>query len=298
MGGDNYTNMLTTSNYFDFNNGVLTRSKICDYRLDPNYFYRKHIKGEIEKEEKDAFKVGGAVDNLLAQIDNLPKYKVFEGDRRTKQGKEDYNNLIEEGAVIVNQKQYDQIIYIADAVIRTSAYKHIKNWEKQKVLELKQQVGDYFTSIAGLPDFFNKDREVIDIVDLKTSRTVEDFKYHFHCIEYNYYVQAALYCWLAKQFFPEVTEVNFYHLVVEKQEPYRVKVFKLSQSRIAIEETKLLNTIYDLSQDKKFAKSDADFISCPTIGDPNPDSIAELFESDSKSIGNGYVSDGDSVDNS
>ena len=131
---------ITQEQYFALNNKILTRSKIMDYLKCPNYFYRKHITGEIAKKNNNpAFAIGGGVDDLLAQIETSRNIIVFEGDRRKPAINAEYRELIESGKNVVTSAQYDQIIGLASAVEETTAYKQIKNYKKQVLYKRREE---------------------------------------------------------------------------------------------------------------------------------------------------------------
>lgn len=254
--------MITLQNYYDPKSRYLTRSKIMTYMQSPALFKQYWIDNlKPEKAKSAAFKVGGAVDDILAQTNNIDNYAVFDGDARTKEGKEYKQSLLDAGKEIISRAQYDEIIELADAVNKTSAYQDIKDWEKQKVLHVEQKIGKHFDGLAGLPDFisFNKDTSIVDIVDLKTSRTINPKAYAFHCLEYGYYLQAALYCYLAKKTYPEANKIRFWHLVVEKSDAYNVAMFMFDKSLISSYEEYLLSIVEEIGQDKDFKKVDASF---------------------------------------
>lgn len=254
--------MITLSNYYDPESRYLTRSKMMDYLKSPALFKQYWIDhNRPDKERSAAFKVGGAVDNLLAQLSNIDNYAVFEGDARTKEGKEYKQALLDAGKEILTRAQYDEIINLADAVTKTSAYKKIMSWEKQKVLFTDDKIGDYFDGLAGLPDYFKYDEEtgIIDIVDLKTSRTIGLSKYFYHCVEYGYLMQAALYSYLARVMYPNAIEVRFWHLVVEKSDANNVELFRFDNALIENEIIKLKRLIQIITEDKEFKKKDASF---------------------------------------
>jgi hypothetical protein len=265
-------NKLTLENYYDPKAKHLTRSKIMVYLQSPALFYKYFVLGEKPiKEKSDAFKVGGAVDSLLAQIDNLDNYAVFEGDARTKDGKFEKQLLIDAGKEVLSKTQYSEVVSLADAITKTSAWQVIKDWKRQEVLVKNIKIGKHFTSIAGLPDFINFDEAtgILDIVDLKTQRKCNPRQYFYHCQEYGYLMQAALYCSLAAHKHKKAKEIRFWHLIVEKTEANNVLMFRFPQ-RIIDEETAKLEKIIDtIANDKEFKKQDATFEDAIKLTNPN-----------------------------
>jgi len=226
-----------------------------DYMKCPNYFYRKNILGTVAMKNSPALIVGDAVDSLLAQIEMSKRIAVFEGDRRTKNGKAEYASLIDDGFTIVTQAQYDQIIALSDSVMTTTAYKQLADYKKQEILEMDMDIGQYFNKLAGMPDFIKVDDDKISIVDLKTAQTIEKHKYYWHADAYGYFLQAAVYCLLANNTYPN-RQIIFQHLVVEKSEPYRVVVYTIPQVTIDKNIEMIYNVIDQIKNDKEFKKKD------------------------------------------
>ena len=56
---------LTHNNYFTTENNYLSNSKIRDFLKDPDYFYKRHVTGEITFEPTPSMKIGSAVDLYL-----------------------------------------------------------------------------------------------------------------------------------------------------------------------------------------------------------------------------------------
>jgi hypothetical protein len=257
---------LTLSNYYTDENRYLSNSKISDYLKSPNYFYRKHILHEINSKGSEAFVIGSGVDYLLAQDDKKPKYVVVE--RRNLKNPP-------EGIVEVNQSQYDDIFDIADAVAETDVYKDIdKNFKKQVILTEDFKIGDHFIGLCGLPDFIKvTDKEII-ILDLKTSRTTDPRKYFWHCKEYGYFRQQAMYQYLASVKYGADKEISSYHLVVEKtKDIYDVKLFKLDQKEIDKETVTLYKAFDDIARRKDWSRPNIKW--SDTIELTNP---SEIFE--------------------
>lgn len=269
---------ITQEQYFALNNEIITRSKIMDYELCPHYFYRKHITGEItRKTTSSAFAIGGAVDDLLAQIEMSRDIVVFHGDRRTKDGKAEYAELIDDGKIVVNETQYDQIIGISSAVEETSAYKELSDYDKQVVLMISTDTlfgmsSKHFKNIAGLPDFIKVDhkKKHVSIKDLKTAQTIEPRKYYWHCEKYGYFYQAALYTMLVRALYPGYT-TDFGHIVAEKTEPFRVATFMISESVIEENILKVSEIIKQILSDEKFTKKDISWSDAVLLGENNID---------------------------
>jgi len=262
--------MITKENYFELNNKGLSQSKIKDYLKCPNYFYRKHILGTIEKEDKECFKIGSTVDDILTEKDSVDNYAVFEGDRRTKEGKYDYQNLLDAGKKIITEQQYSDIINISDAVINTSAYKQLSTYYFQEIIEVPSiNLGEHFDCLYGKIDCYEiKEDGVCILVDIKTTMTVDDRQFFYKAQGYGYFKQMWFYAYLLKSKYPEIKSFKFYHLAAETTEPYRVKLYEIPEEYINREEDEMLETIKKIAEDKTFAKQDASFERPTRLLDP------------------------------
>jgi hypothetical protein len=264
--------MITNENYYQPNNKGLSQSKIKSYLQCPNYFYRRHILGEVEI-KSDAFTIGGAVDDLLTDIDNIDKNKYVVVSRRNlKSPPTDY--------IEMNQKQYDEILSIASAVENTSAYKFIK--EKfifQEIVQVPADLGKYFSCYLGKPDaYYIDDKNHLWLVDLKTAATVDNKRYFYNAQSYYYFQQLWFYAFLLKLKYPHIKTLSYWHLAVEKKEPFNVKLFRIPNLYVENCESHMLSTIQTIAADTEFKKADASFTNPTPLINPKDDSEYEWEE--------------------
>jgi hypothetical protein len=260
--------MLNKDNYFSLNNGFLTNSKIGDFLKCPEYFYKKHITGEIERDVTSAMSVGKGVDELLTQ-DKIESMYFVAGDRRTKGGKAEAQEKIEQGYEIISAKEYEDMMALAIAVERTKAYKQLKDFTAQEILAVEMELGEHFKGIAGIPDFYkiNPATNKCIIVDLKTARTVEPRPYHFHCLDFGYYRQFAMYSILLKAKYPKITEFEYFHLTVDKTKDINhVRTLRLANLDVNDEIENLENIFKAIKNTKKFVKYNPRFEEAQMIG--------------------------------
>jgi hypothetical protein len=266
-------NKITQENYFSVNNGALSNSKIKDFLLDKNYFYRKHILGEVEQKKTKSFLIGDVTDNILTEI-NTKNYAVCQFDGRTKDGKEERARYEADGKIVISQQDYDLILNIADAVFNTDAYKSLADFKKQEIIQIEMDLGEHFSVLAGKPDFYQIKDGVCTIVDLKTTTSIDERKYHYTCLEYGYYNQLALYGYILSKLYQEIKSFEYYHLAVAKiQDIYPVGVFRLSNDRISMVQEYLINEVLQaIKNEKEFKKYNPTMNSAITIGE-----LVEVF---------------------
>lgn len=253
---------ITEKNYFDLNNRGLSQSKIKDYGIDPNYCYRKNISGELVREETDAFAVGKEVDGLLTEIDKLSQVVVFEKDCRVTANKLEKQAIIDSGKQVITKAQYDQIVALADAVDKTSAYHTIKTsgYIFQEIIQIKADLGEYFDCYYGKPDAYKIEEDgTCDLVDLKTSRGIGNNQYYYNAYELGYFKQLWFYSFLLQQKYPKIKRFRYWNLVAEKKEPFLVKLYSIPKEYVIAEENAMIELIDRIKNDKEFKKTDASF---------------------------------------
>jgi hypothetical protein len=244
---------LTNKNYHSESNRNLTTSKLKDLLLDKNYFYRKHILHEIEPEKTDAMTIGSMVDTALSEGVEKMNSLYIPVARRSKS---------EPGSKVteVTQAMYDEAIGLIQAVMATSAWKKISTFRKQVVLCMPIPENKYFDNqYVGMLDFLKvmeRENQAI-IVDLKTSRTVNDKKYGYLAEELGYWYQAAAYTMLVKKNYG-VENVYFYHLAVEKDPKgiHKVKTFLFDQAGIKHYTSILIAKINEIITTENWDKED------------------------------------------
>lgn len=249
---------LTKKNYYQTNNGWLTNSKINDWLKDKDFFFRKHIAGEIPPKKTDSMLIGSAVDEWLTKGRKSfdKKYKLV--SRRTTGNDNELNNT-----------QFEHVIKMCQKIESQDAYKALKKHKKQVILSYPLNLGKHFVGIAGTPDFLKIDGAKANIVDLKTSAEMDSVnKYHWHCENFGYYRQAGMYSLLVHLNYPEITDIICNHLVVEKDSDgiYNVFTYILSDDRVKFEMDKILNILPEVAQETKFAPKNASWFDAVTIG--------------------------------
>lgn len=258
---------LTKANYHSLENRYLTNSRVNDFLKDKNFFYRKHISGEIKQVKTDALIIGSAVDTWLTQgRAAFEKNYVAVSRRNLSAPPEDYTEL--------TIAQYQDIIDICTAVTRQQAYKDLKDFKRQTILSMSMELGSNFCGLAGIPDFYNVIGEKALIVDLKTAEQAKNSaKYDYHCVEYGYYRQLAFYDILLRHRHPEVKEVVHAHLVVEKDvdKIFNVYTFVLSARRIEREKRYLLEMVIpEIAKEVDFLPRNTTWNDAAEIGDDMP----------------------------
>lgn len=266
--------MINNNNYFDLNNKGLSQSKIKDYLICPNYFYRKNITGEYKREFKKAFQIGDAVDNILTRAEELDNYAVCENSRVTKAGKAEAMDLEMLGKSIITRTDFNTIIEIANAVEITDVYKEIVDtFTFQEIIVIdNDKLGEHFNCLYGKLDAYRINEDgVCDLLDLKTSVSIDDRKYLYKFYSLGYDKQMWFYAKLLRAKYPQIKSFRYWHLAVEKTEPYNVKLFSIPEGMIFECGALMEETISKIASDKEFKKTNPSFKNPTILGSYNDD---------------------------
>lgn len=253
---------LTQKNYYTNKNRYLSNSKISDWLKSKEYFYKRHITGEIVKKETKALFVGKACDLWLTKSRKAFEKKYIQVKRKSKNPPT--------GIIELSESVYKEIVGICESVEKTTAHKEFKKGRKQVILQMDMKIG-LFDGLCGIPDSLHIDKKtgkaIID--DLKTAKNVDKKKYYYHALEYGYFRQQAMYQILLENTLG-ITDVISRHLVVEKDSDgiYKVKTYILDQEKINEEKKKLWKIIDNIAKEKKFKDPDVSFKDAEVLEDP------------------------------
>jgi hypothetical protein len=174
-----------------------------------------HYKASQEnKEDTPAFRAGRMIHSGVLEPETFnDHYAVFEGDRRTKVGKEDWQAIMDEGLEPIKA---DEMKIIEGCQIATQGMFPVGG---------KAELS-FSTVIDGVecrcrPDWLVDDQGVYRIYDLKTCQSVEGIDSLFY--KYGYHIQQVFYCMVLESLGMTVDrEMQF--VFVEKKPPFDVVV--------------------------------------------------------------------------
>lgn len=151
---------------------------------------------------------------------HLLNIAAFEGDRRTKAGKAEYAALIDSGKDPVSVDEYDSIMRMRDNVLATGL---VKGDFEVPMLWTDEQTG---AECKGKADIITHGGMIWDV---KTTQDASDFAYSVR--KYHYDRQAAFYLDGANES-GAAKVTGFGWIVVEKTDPFGVKIFAASKMTI------------------------------------------------------------------
>jgi len=168
-----------------------SKSALITYRDSPNKFYKEYILKQKELKESDDFLLGQLVHMLLLEFDKVEEtYHLYAHiNRSTKDGKAQAKELEEiekSGKILVKTEIMQKALELVEAVRKNSiACSIIDGSEVEKSIYWQDESGITFKS---RPDII-KDTIVADI---KTCKDVSEKGFQRSCIDYGYYLQAAM----------------------------------------------------------------------------------------------------------
>lgn len=265
--------MITEQNYYDLNNKGLSQSKIKMYEKCPNYMYRACISGELAKDDKEYFKIGREVDSILTEMDKFQNTTISPyDDFRSKEAREWKAEQEAAGKTVVKEAEYEQIMAIAIAVQETEIWKDIeREFTMQEIIQVPDDtLGEHFDCLYGKPDAYriNKDG-ICDLLDLKTSLTVDEREFFFKAKKLGYFKQLKFYSQLLQTEYPEITVFRYWFVVAEKSEPYRVRLFSVDTKLVEDCGDDLAYTIAEISERKDWIRPNLTWSDAIKLTDPN-----------------------------
>lgn len=229
-------------------NPAISHSKLELFRRRPIMYYKRHVEKTLKRDEPSAaFRVGSAVHAAQLEPETFwQRYALKPSgiDRRTKEGKERFAAFEAEhaGKIVLDDNEHEVIKRIAQEIAAHPEASRLlngghaeKSWRRDGKLPLQCRT-----------DYFHGDSSPLGdgpaVVDLKTVESLDDDafrKFETSAFKFGYHRQAGFYCSLISGIIGKPV-TNFAFVVVEKQEPFGISVFRLAPEAIelGLEETK------------------------------------------------------------
>jgi len=219
----------------------------------PDYIYRKgpglsrtnlvellrspsHFRASLVRKESFSPALNFGIALHCAVLDPLEVFyekfcDAFVGDRRTKQGKEDYNHwkVLNTGRIPLSQDDRTNIGHMSDNLrshpelksYLKNGHKEISAYSYDRILGILQKVR---------ADIWSNDGTIIDV---KTTQSASNNDFMKSVVNFNYHIQAAYY----SDVFSEASKIKtkrFLIAAVEKEAPYAVKMFELDDEFLEV----------------------------------------------------------------
>lgn len=264
---------------------AISNSKLNWFARSP-YYYKRMCQSPDESTTAMEFGTAFHMYVLEPQLfkDNYIIHEKF--DRRTKVGKEHYNNVTElarEGnKKLISQTDYEKIQWMHNSLIdNPAALALLPTGLDSRVANNRIESEIYFNYMGGGLNMKCKskidyiqfltekyDDTDVNLIDLKTTQSITSFKSSYK-YKFGYYRQAAFYRLAAMA--EGLNVKNFYFVVVETQYPHECAVFKVGQWDME----KGTNDIHDLLESLNTCIEEDHF---PMYGHNNDDGIITLNE--------------------
>jgi hypothetical protein len=236
-------------------NPAISHSKLELFRRRPVLYYKRYIAKTLpEQEQSPAFRMGSAVHCAVLETKTYhDRYATKpEGiDRRTKEGKAAYAEYEARhaGKTLISSEEQDAVDNIYEEISNHPVASQLLGeglpeltWRTKGPIALQCRT-----------DWFRESASVLGdgplVVDLKTTESLDDeafSNFERSAFKFGYHRQAGFYCSLISELTGKpVTKFAF--LVVEKQEPYGIRIFSLSERAIILGQEE---TVADLKRIK------------------------------------------------
>jgi hypothetical protein len=205
---------------------ALSKSGLDQFLRSPAHF-KAWQDGIATVEQTPAMAFGSAFHcAMLEPYDFAKRYAVFTGDRRTKDGKAQYESLMATGVTLLNQEQKDAIESMKLSIqSHPAASKMFQGAADTEVSCFGTFDG---VKVKARIDLVPDHREVFDsLVDIKTTQDASPVSFAKTAAQLRYHVQAAWYL----RFFPNKT--RFIFIAIEKTAPFECAVYEMDDAAIA-----------------------------------------------------------------
>lgn len=210
-------------------NGI-SRSQLMLLDKSPYHFWYEVMSGEAEKRQPTpAMNIGSAFHTRLLEPELFDKeYAVMPAvDRRTKQGKEDYQAFVDESEhkIVLTLDQFAKVNQMAKLVKRHEIVTTLLDEAvfEQSIFWTDPETGLQFKT---RPDIWSSKM----IVDVKTTADASEYQMKRAALDYGYYLQAGM-AYEACKAIGQPFDM-FVIMACEKTEPYVPAVFMMNDDAL------------------------------------------------------------------
>lgn len=225
-----YDGIVNISNEEYHSSNGFSKSALMTLKYSRTQFYKEYILGQREHRESDDMLLGSLTHELILEPDTVKQqYHVYKHiSRSTKDGKAqalELEAMQKDGLTLVKQDIYEQAILMSDAILTNQIAKNIIDdaQKEQSIYWTDPETGLLFKS---RPDLLAKNISG----DIKTCKSISNYGFSKSCLDYGYYLQAAM-CKIALESVGQSFE-RFVFICVAKDEPYDVVNYVLDEQAI------------------------------------------------------------------
>jgi len=221
---------MMTSNYHS-NKEYVSRSMLMDLNRSPEYFHYRHLSVADEESSTKAMKFGSALHTYVLEPEEFcSRYVTLENkfDRRTKKGKEDYENFIAEAGdrIVLDMDEYESILSISNKIKAHDTASLLLGGAicEEELYWVDEETG---VKCKCKPDV----RNLTAVADLKTACDISLRGIRNAIFNYGYHVQASMIREGMRQ--NKMGEMSSFWLIVcEKTSPFSIATYKLGEDFI------------------------------------------------------------------
>ena len=215
-------NNLTHNNYYS-SEQYISNSMLNHISVSPEHF---RFMMDNPQPSTPAMKLGSAIHMNVLQPEEFNKnYAVSpKFDKRTKVGKEDYKNFINNNLskTIISESDFEIIEQVTLKLMKEPLVRAmLQNGEPEKIITWHNE--HYDVDCKGMLDYYRPEADMI--IDLKTTKDCSYKGFMNSVKKFKYHKQAAFYMDAVKAY-------RFIIIAVEKTPPFAINVFELSDNMI------------------------------------------------------------------
>lgn len=208
---------------------AISKSRLAKMSVCPQYF--KWCEDNPQEPSEDLI-VGSAFHKLVLEPETFGKEFIVMPliDRRTKQGKELYEQFIitSQGRDILTQEQYEMICAMRDSVLSNKYAVALLKGNHEHSFYTQDELTK--ENIKVRPDCYRNVQDRIVITDLKSCRSAITEDFMRDVVKYSYDLQAYMYTLAVSKVMNIPQEnVDFVFIAVEKKAPYMINMLQADQ---------------------------------------------------------------------
>lgn len=208
---------------------AISRSMLMDFKKNPSYYWYKHISGRFIKDESTpAMNLGSAVHTLVLEDQKFDsEFFVIHQKSRPIRGTAPYAKMLDDakGKIILTDSEYQQAFAMAKSVLdNPEAYSILLETKIEKSIFFEHEATNLMCKVR--PDAWSNGL----VIDLKTSADANIKSFQSSCVNYGYFLQAGMMQYGLNRI--EQPMEQFVFIVVEKEPPYAVAIYTLSDEAL------------------------------------------------------------------
>ena len=222
--------VIETNKEYHGHINAISKSRLAKLSVCPRYF--KWCEDNQQEPTQDLI-FGSAFHKVVLEPDTFnEEFAVLPNDidRRTKAGKEAYNQFLLENATrsIITQEDFDTIIAMKSSIESNKYARTLLNGDREQSIY-------YVDDLTGIkckvrPDVRKQIKDMVVIVDLKSCKSAAPEDFMRDVVKYSYDLQVAMYkTGVSKALSIGLDKIDFVFLAVEKKSPHLMGIYEANE---------------------------------------------------------------------